>query len=127
MKEIISLYDNFLIYHPNYFFSSLFFLITFLFIFFVATISQLPIKKSRKKFSKVKLNLLSIKTFTFNAPYAIGFVISDKVNKLSKLYISNINRLSKPYINKINKLAIYLDLKAKREIKKIAKAILIDE
>lgn len=127
MKELISLYDNFLIYYPNYFFSSLFFLITFLFIFFVATISLLPIRKGRKKFTEVKINFLSIKTIVFNAPYAIGFVISDKINKLSKLYISNINRLAKSHINKINKLAIHINSKVETEIKKIAKAILINE
>ena len=108
MKELISLYDNFLIYHPNYFFSALFLLGFLVILILISSIGSLKIKQRTNKFRKARIKLSPIKINLTNVLTILAITVS-------------------VVFRKIYKSIEHVELKTERILKKIQKAVLIED
>lgn len=110
MNELISLYNNSLIYFPNIFFLLLL-LLGIIAVFFLSKVSVLAKKKAALYVKKLKKNVKQI-----------------HINKKSRIKTGlSINRIIKNILIIINLIFLYIEVKTDKIIKKIEKEILIDE
>lgn len=116
MELLISFYDNFLIYHPNIFFPSLFLLCVLGVVFLIMGI--ISIRKGLKKIAKeVKSNLSKVGTNNRRKfPLSIQTInISFYTKFIANLFVG------------ISQLLRYTQSKIEKILKRIGKEILIDD
>jgi len=110
MNELISLYNNSLIYFPNIFFLLLLILGPTA-VFFLSKVSILAKKKAAVYIKKLKENVKQI-----------------HINKKSRIKTGlSIKRIIKNILIIINLIFLYIEVKTDKIIKKIEKEILINE
>lgn len=110
MNELISLYNNSLIYFPNIFFL-LFLILGTIAVFFLTKASILIKEKAAVYVKKLEKNFKQI-----------------HINKKSRIKTgSSIKRITKNILIIINLIFLYIEVKTDKIIKKIEKEILIDE
>lgn len=123
MKELISLYDNALIYYPNVFFPVLFSL-SILGIIFVSIEIIVLSRKIRRVVEEIKSNLN-------NKKKKVSFVSITRVflkrKKIFFIHIRKVYLFTKAYLIRTNTLLARLELQIKKIVKKIGKEIIIEE
>ena len=117
MEELISLYDNALIYHPNVFLPVLFFL-SILGIIFVSIGIIVFGRKVRRVAREVENNLKNKKRKTSFVKNIIVFLIRKKIF---------FTRIKKIFFTQTNTVLIRLNLQIEKIVKKVGKEILIDK
>lgn len=123
MMELISLYDDALIYYPNIFFPALLFLSVLGIIFLVLELIVIS-RKIRRFTEEIKINLHNKKKKTFSVSITEIFL---KRRKIVFVYVIFFIYIIKIFLIRINTLSVQFELQIKKIIKKIGKEILIDK
>lgn len=132
MDQLISLYDNALIYYPNVFFSVLFSL-SILGIILVSIRIIVLGRKIIRVAKELKRNLKNRKKKTSFIPIIIVFLRREKAFfiqiiivflKRKKIFFIHIAKI---YLIRVNKLLVRLELQIEKIVKRVGKEILIDK
>ncbi len=122
MEELISLYDNALIYYPNIFFPALFFL-SILGIIFISIEIIVLSKKVRRFIEEIKSNLNNKKKKASSISITKALL---KRKKIFLIYFIFFIHIIKVFLIQINTLLVWLELQIKKIIKKVEKEVLIE-
>lgn len=122
MEELISLYDNALIYYPNVFFPVLFSL-SILGIIFVSIEIIVLGKKIRRVTEEIKRNLNNKKKKVSSISITKALL---KRKKIFLIYFMFFIHIIKVFLIQINTLLVWLELQIKKIVKKVGKEILIE-
>lgn len=122
MKELISLYDNALIYYPNVFFPVLFSL-SILGIIFVSIEIIVLGKKIKRITEEIKRNLNNKKKKVFSISITKALL---KREKIFLTYFIFFIHIIKVFFIQINTLLVWLELQITKIVKKVGKEVLIE-
>lgn len=123
MKELISLYDNALIYYPNVFFPALFFLSILGII--LLSIGIIVISKKVRRFTEeIKRNLNNKKKKASSISITKALL---KRKKIFLIYFIFFIHIIKIFLIQINALLVWLELQITKIVKKVGKEILVED